>query len=296
MRSSYVLLNDIRLHFLTWNNGSDGQPVVLLHGLASNARIWELTAPRLLKGGLLPVALDQRGHGLTDGPDGDYDFRTFAGDLAAFLEAGDIERPLLVGHSWGASVALDYAVRYWEGSRSPLGLVLVDGGMVQPDDAPGATWEAVRERLTPPRLRGTPLADFKKRLSHSQGGWKLSEQAKQVILANFEISPDETITPHLSFEHHMQIVRAMWELRTYEHFAQVRCPVLMIPARPQQAGEQVNEFLQMKERGITHARELIAGLRVEWVEGVHDIPLQNPERLANLILDFAAECGSFTEA
>jgi pimeloyl-ACP methyl ester carboxylesterase len=290
MPSSYVLLNDIRLHYLTWDNAWDGQPVLLLHGLASNARIWELTAPRLLRAGLQPIALDQRSHGLTDGPDGDYGFETFSRDLAAFLETCHIEHPLIVGHSWGASVALDYAVRVKVGRRAPLGLVLVDGGMVQPDDAPGATWETVRRRLTPPHLKGIPLKDFVKSLSQPQRDWQPSEQDIQIILANFEIGQDETIAPHLSFEHHMQIVRAMWELRTYERFAQVSCPVMMIPARPSHISEETNEFLKLKERGIARAKELIANLRVEWVESIHDIPLQHPDLLADLILDFAAEC------
>lgn len=43
--SSYLLLNGLRFHYLNW--GGLGRPVVLLHGLASNARIWDLVAPRL---------------------------------------------------------------------------------------------------------------------------------------------------------------------------------------------------------------------------------------------------------
>ena len=86
MASSFVSLNGIRFHYLTWNQGMGGRPVILLHGLASNARIWDLVAPHLLQDGLVPIALDQRGHGLSDGPDGDYGFEPFTGDLAAFLE------------------------------------------------------------------------------------------------------------------------------------------------------------------------------------------------------------------
>ncbi len=47
MSSSYLLLGDLRAHYLGWNLAGKGRPAVLLHGLASNARIWELAAPFL---------------------------------------------------------------------------------------------------------------------------------------------------------------------------------------------------------------------------------------------------------
>src|SRR3990172_1189951 len=100
MNSSYFLLNGLRVHYLHWNLGDAGRPVVLLHGLASNARIWELVAPELVLAGLVPLAPDLRGHGLTDKPDGDYGFETYRRDLLAFLDAAQVERPVLVGHSW----------------------------------------------------------------------------------------------------------------------------------------------------------------------------------------------------
>ena len=52
MSSSYLLLGDLRAHYLGWNLAGKGRPAVLLHGLASNARIWELAAPFLAESGL----------------------------------------------------------------------------------------------------------------------------------------------------------------------------------------------------------------------------------------------------
>ena len=51
MAPSFVSLNGIRFHYLTWKQGMGGRPVILLHGLASNARIWDLVAPHLLQVG-----------------------------------------------------------------------------------------------------------------------------------------------------------------------------------------------------------------------------------------------------
>ena len=51
----------VRLHARDW--GGDGPPVILLHGLASNCRIWDGVAPLLAAAGFRTVAVDQRGHG-----------------------------------------------------------------------------------------------------------------------------------------------------------------------------------------------------------------------------------------
>jgi pimeloyl-ACP methyl ester carboxylesterase len=290
MLSSYLYLNDLRVHYVHWKAEGDERPVVLLHGLASNARIWELIAPYLAESGLAPLAPDLRGHGLTDKPEGYYGFEAFRSDLAAFVKSLDLERPVLVGHSWGAMVVLDYAAHFLFGPGSPAGIVLVDGGMTQLDDFPGATWESMRDRLTPPHLSGTPMEDFLDHLNAPNPRWQPDDRTIQIILANFNIDEDEEIYPHLSYEHHMQIVRAMWEFRTYELFDRLRCPVLMVPARPvEPMSPRERDFTASKERGIVKAVERISNLQVHWMpDSIHDIPLQRPEELGKLIRDFTA--------
>jgi pimeloyl-ACP methyl ester carboxylesterase len=291
MGSSYLFLNDIRAHYLQWGSASSGQPALLLHGLASNARIWNGVAPKLLEAGLESIAPDARGHGLTDKPDGDYGFETILHDLVAFTDTTHLERPLLVGHSWGGMLALEYAARFPVGARAPAGLVLVDGGFTQMDQFPGATWELMRERLTPPKLAGIPVEVFLSMLGAVPQKWQPDDQAIQAILANFEISADETIFPRLSFEHHMQILRSIWEHQTYARFERVRCPVLVIPASPPgplNADDQA--FLEFKRNGVAQAQSKMSDLRVHWMnDTIHDIPLQRPAELASLIAGFAAE-------
>jgi pimeloyl-ACP methyl ester carboxylesterase len=286
--SSYLLLGDLRAHYLGWNLAGMGRPAVLLHGLASNARIWELAAPYLAESGLRVFAPDLRNHGLSDRPDGETSFDVYARDLAAFLNVLDLEHPLLVGHSWGAMLALDYAARFPAGPRSPAGIVLVDGALIQLDDFPGATWESVRERLAPPRLAGMPLDAFLQRLRSPNPRWQPDEQAEQIILANFEIAEDDTLSPRLTFERHMQIVRAMWEFPTYARFAQVRCPVLALPAQPAPPlSPMEQEYLERKQSGAEKVLAANPAVRLHWMENaIHDIPLQHPQALAGLILDF----------
>ena len=57
------------------------------------------------------VALDQRSHGESDQPDTGYDFRSVVDDLTAFIDGIGLTQPsVLVGHSWGASLVLHFAV------------------------------------------------------------------------------------------------------------------------------------------------------------------------------------------
>jgi pimeloyl-ACP methyl ester carboxylesterase len=293
MRSFVVLVNGLRLHGLRWDDLGRGHPVLLLHGLASNARIWERTAPALAEGGLAPVAIDLRGHGLSDKPDTGYDLTTISAELCALLRDLDLKSPILAGHSWGAGLALHLAASDLEGGYAPAALVLIDGGISQLDDLPGASWERVSELLAPPPLAGMSRQALLKRLSDPSRRWRPDAQSLDITLANFEILPDDTVRPRLRLDHHMELLKGLYDFRTYEALERVRCPTLVISARPPEPRHLEEEaHLQLKDKGIERARRLIPDLQAEWMEDtVHDIPLQRPERLASTILSFAARCG-----
>lgn len=292
-QSSYVFINGLRYHYYHANLADGARSMLLLHGLASNARIWEKTLPYLVEQGFAIYALDLRGHGLSDSSESGYDFLTLCQDLAAFMQLCDLNRPVLVGHSWGAMLALDYAARFGFGPRSPSALVLADGGTIQLDALPGATWETTRERLTPPRLAGTPLNTFLERISRMNSVWQLDEQDKDIILANFSIDADEKIAPHLKFENHMQIVEAMWNFPTYARFQHVRCPVLALPARslPVRSEQEAN-FLAFKEDGLQKIKQVNPQVQIHWMEdSVHDFLLQRPGLFASAVGEFLSEAG-----
>ena len=254
MNSSYLYLNGLRFHYFRENRRRlADEPLVLHHGLASNARIWEMVAPRLAERGHPVYALDARGHGLSDKPEDGYDIETITDDLAAFIQTCQLERPVLVGHSWGGSIALNYAARFSIGPRAPAGIVLVDGGISQLDDA-GVTWEEMEQRLTPPRLAGMPLSEFQPRLEAWFAEWGGSEQAVSITLGNFEISEDERIYPRLTFERHMRIVRSIWDFKTYDYFTRVRCPTLDDPCPPKGAAQPARTGVPASQRTRRCAR------------------------------------------
>jgi pimeloyl-ACP methyl ester carboxylesterase len=265
------------LHIHCWDWGGRGRPVLLLHGLASNARIWDFVGPCLVTAARV-VAVDERGHGLTAGPDTGYGFGETSSDLAALIPALGFERPVVVGHSWGANVAVEFALR---NPSVPAGLALVDGAVFTPrDDFP--VWEEAERRMAPPRITGMRRDLLLERLRSGELGEFWRPEFERIILAGFEDHGDGTVSPRLSFERHMQIVRALWETDTRAHLANVACPVLLLAALRGDA-----DGARRKRDGVKAALGLLQRGRVRWLEdSIHDVPLQRPALVADALLDF----------
>ncbi len=105
----FIVLNDLRFHYLDWGN-EGAAPAVLLHGLSSHAHVWEPLAP-VLKTRYHVLALDQRGHGDSQWAP-PYTTESYVADLEAFADTLDLAPMLLVGHSMGARNAWVYAARH----------------------------------------------------------------------------------------------------------------------------------------------------------------------------------------
>jgi pimeloyl-ACP methyl ester carboxylesterase len=93
--------------------GGEGRPpLVILHGILGSSRNWTTTG-KLLARSFEVFALDLRGHGdspFAPPPGRDYSFKACAGDVAAWLDARGVRRPMLLGHSLGGKIAMRLAV------------------------------------------------------------------------------------------------------------------------------------------------------------------------------------------
>jgi pimeloyl-ACP methyl ester carboxylesterase/predicted Zn-dependent protease len=98
------LRTGIRMHYAE-QGATDGIPVVLLHGITDSWFSWSRVLPQLDKKYRV-YALDLRGHGDTDKPPTGYAMKDFAADVVAFMDAMNIKRATIVGHSMGSFVAL----------------------------------------------------------------------------------------------------------------------------------------------------------------------------------------------
>ncbi len=114
-----VLSNGLSLHYYEWPGPRPN--LVLLHPSSGYGRMWEATANAL--GARFHVyALDQRGHGDSGRPDGDYSAEEYADDLYLFFREVGLDRAIVAGQSLGGRVGQVFAARHPEHVQG-LGLV-----------------------------------------------------------------------------------------------------------------------------------------------------------------------------
>ena len=87
-----------------------GQPIVMLHGIFGSSDNW-LTQSRLFSSNYKTYAVDLRNHGQSPHDDV-FDYPAMVGDLEKFMEEKGINDPVLIGHSMGGKVVMNFAVAH----------------------------------------------------------------------------------------------------------------------------------------------------------------------------------------
>lgn len=266
----------IGLHVRSWPAGgrAGGRPFLLVHGLASNARLWDGVAAALAAAGHPVHAVDLRGHGESLPPDGapevGYDTATAAADVFAVANRLRLLRPVLVGQSWGGNVVLDLAARW---PQRPGGLALVDGGWLHLGDA-YASFEECWAALAPPRLPPAPLERIRERLREFHPDWP--DSGIEGTLGNFVTQPDGLARIRLTRDRHRSILRSLWAHRPRELYPLVSTPVLLLPAGHLDAAGR-----RLRTERVEEALAALPGAEVSWYDGCdHDLHAQVPERVA----------------
>ena len=106
-RGRHLLVNGVRIHYL--EHGTGDPPIVLLPGITSPAITWAFVSERLAAFCRV-ITLDNRGRGLSSGgPDLTYRLTDYAEDAAGVIRALGLDRPVVLGHSMGARIAIELA-------------------------------------------------------------------------------------------------------------------------------------------------------------------------------------------
>ena len=231
-----------RIHFLAWDADSVGGPpppeapsVLLLHGLASTAWSWA-PAARRLRSAARVVAMDLRGHGLSDAPTDGYEPDTLADDAIAVAEGSGLlglpddppAGPLVVaGVGYGAVVAAWTA--HALGDRCG-GLVLVDGGWESLATATGATpeeWLAAIEE--PPEVLASMSAWLADREAFDPATWDADEEraARAQVVETAAGRVKIAVHPHAL----AGSVRAMWAYEPAAVLPSVEARIAALMAR-----------------------------------------------------------------
>ncbi len=267
----------VRLHYLDWSPQPGARrdpPVFLLHGLSSNARYWDRLARHLTTRRL--VALDQRGHGLTARPphsppsDG-YAMDMLLEDAEFVIGELDLEKPTVVGHSWGATVALELV-----GTRPGLAsaLVFIDGPVQSAANM--FSWEDAQRLMQPPLPRFTTFADA---IAESQrdfgGAW--DDDLEPFVEARV-IDDGGAYVLTLTAAARLQLLRGLYDSQPEMLWPRVDVPAVALLARDGPAS-----ISSWKEHGAALLGELAPNVEIRWFDTPHDIPIFAPAEVAAVI-------------
>src|SRR6058998_2987390 len=264
----------VALHVEVREGAPSAVPFVLVHGLASNVRLWDGVAERLHALGHTVIGLDQRGHGRSDAPDAGYDLDTAVADLLALIGVLGLRRPVLAGQSWGGNVVLELG---WRRPDAVRGIACVDGGVIELAQS-YPSWEDCLAALTPPALDHLTLAELETRIRKSVPHF--TDRAVAAYLHCFRTRADGTIEARLQRSHHLSILRSLWEHRPSTRWATLKTPTLLLLA---DSGDSTRTSNKRKAEAVA----LAAGgaIRSVWFSpGHHDLHLESPERVAELFL------------
>ena len=123
--STITTKDGTQIFYKDWGTG---RPVVFSHGWPLNADAWDAQMLFLVQHGFRVIAHDRRGHGRSGQPSNGNDMDTYADDLAALLDALDVQDATLVGHSTGGGEVAHYIGRH--GTKRVAKAVLI--GAVPP--------------------------------------------------------------------------------------------------------------------------------------------------------------------
>src|SRR5262245_52840761 len=279
-----------RVHFLDWGGPAGSTGSLLVHGLSQTAWVWTPVARRS-RGRSRTVAMDLRGHGLSDAPTEDpvhdYALATLAGDVVAVAEGSGLlddpgERVVLAGHGFGAIVAAEAAARL--GSRC-AGLVLVDGGWERIESASGMDVdEFLRGLDEPPEVLASMRAFLADRRGFDPATWDADQQqaARATVVETHAGRVVPATRPH-ALE---AAVRAMFGYDPLAVLPGVAAPIRALLASDDEAGSRgaaLNDASEACRQAGRDAIELIA------LPGVgHNLMRYRPVEVTAVILAFAA--------
>jgi pimeloyl-ACP methyl ester carboxylesterase len=265
----------VALHLLEWK--VDGPPgpspaILLLHGLGSNAHYWSRVAAHLPHRRL--VALDQRGHGLSARPPHAPDVRSgyamaeLLEDIELSIRQTGLDRPVLAGHSWGATVALEFAARH---PHSISGLFFVDGPVQSAANL--FSWEEGQSYMQPPLPR---YSSFRQAVEDNrrelEGAW--GDDLEPFAFARLMPDGDSLILT-LTAPIRLELLRGLYESQIDLLWTQLQVPAMALLAR-----QGPSRVIAWRETGARKVAEAAPDVEVKWFETPHDIPLHAPAEVA----------------
>jgi pimeloyl-ACP methyl ester carboxylesterase len=277
-----------RIHFLDWGGPTEdaaaGEPgVLLVHGLSGTSWLWAPVARRLRRR-RRTLAIDLRGHGLSDAPTAGYDRDALADDVVAvadgagFLAGAGV---VLAGHGFGASIATWAAAELGTACR---GLVLVDGGWEDTRLATGLEPdEFLRTIEEPPEVLRSMRAYLTDRKGFDPSSWDADQEraARATVVETHAGKVVPVSRPHVI----ASMVEAMFDYRPLEAIAAVECPIVALIGMDDEEGTRVAALRRAQDSLAGVGRPPIRELR--FPHDAHNLMRYRPAEVTAAILAVA---------
>lgn len=278
--SRFVSAGSLTLHVADYGGG--GAPLVAVHGTSLVARVWDVLVPHLLPH-FRVLAVDRRGHGESDKPEGGYQLVDLVPDYRAVVDHFGLTRPAALGHSTGAS-SLGIAAGRHPGLFRRV-------AMLDPIIFPR------RDRGEGPRLaRALNLVE---RTARRRAEWPdapamfddLSTKAAfarwrpealwAYVRHGARVRADGSVVLECSPELEVRMYQHAGSLDLFEEMARITVPVLILRAAGTDRFPRANA-----ERAV---QVIPRATLVEMPDVTHFAPMEAPERVAELVRPFLLE-------
>ena len=272
----------------------DSVPIVLLHGLSQQGDYWLPVIESLgLENAI--ISIDLNGHGESRRMESDYRVPTVSGDCLSVLDQLKIDQACIVGHSWGASVALNFAANFADRTHSA---VLVDGGAFTPAnilDRGSISRERLRVELTPPE---GPFTDSELRAHYLPQELSLSieqqDRVMQAIDRTYQSAPSAGLVTTIGIQRHMAVLDSFFDYNPDSDLELITVPGWILVACDLNAStgiDTLDEWARAKQDADSKVQGKTNIALQHWYGAVHDVPLYWPGRVARLIAHAAQRRG-----
>ncbi len=268
IKGQQLSINGINMNVLV---EGEGAPVLLLHGYPDSISIWRNVIPNLVAAGHQVIVPDQRGFGLTDAPEGkeNYTMDKIMADALAILDHLGLDKVQLVGHDFGAIVGWFLATNHPERFISYTAVSV-----------------------------GHPIAYGTAGLEQKQKAWYtlffqfegFAEQAAQaddwaLFRMLMETSSDlEEILVDMSRPGRLTAGMNWYRANVFDLLTgAIPAPNATIPVMGIFGQDDVGLVVEQMENTVNFCD---AGFRFERIDGGHWLPIDAPQVVSDLIIDF----------
>ncbi|NYT07963.1 MAG: alpha/beta hydrolase [Methanomicrobiales archaeon] len=243
-----------------------GEPVVLINGFASAMDTWNPTILAALAGYYRVVIFDNRGTGYSGSSEREYSIPLFAEDTVRLMDVLEISSTHLIGHSMGAMIAQEIALRHPD-RVDRMVLVAGDCGGKQAVRMSREVWQTVTDKRGDLQQQAERMFSilFPPEWLRENDPWGACPEV-------YETTPEENTA-------RQREVLWSWD-GTYDRLTAVRSPTLVITG--------TDDVIIPPENSKILARRIPGARLVQFPDGGHGLMYQFPDVFTDTVLSFLA--------